>query len=78
MPKGTVIKLDPLHPTRIPTATSDVQVQGMIDLAIKAERERCIRVVQVELAKWESKHGVGWTWDKVRTNILTALNALRS
>jgi hypothetical protein len=33
-----VINLDPAHPTRIPTALSDAQVQALIDAAVLTER----------------------------------------
>jgi hypothetical protein len=69
-----IINLDPAHPTRIPTALSDVQVQALIDAAVLGERLRCIQVVRDEVAKWDARNGVGWSWEKVRTNILNAVN----
>ena len=68
-----LIKLDPDYPHRIPTATSDMQVQSLIDQAVAAERARCIAVVQAEIARWENRKGIGWSWDKVRNSILLAL-----
>jgi hypothetical protein len=71
------IVLDPAHPTRIPTALSDDQVQSLIDGAVIMERERCIQIVQAEIARWDARNGVGWSWEKVRSNILNAVDRIK-
>ena len=72
-----VIDLDPTHPTRIPTALSDVQVQALIDAAVLGERARCVQIVHDEIARWDARNGVGWSWEKVRSNILNAVNGIK-
>ena len=72
-----VINLDPAHPTRIPTAFSDIQVRAMIDSAVLAERVRCIQSVHAEMARWDGRNGVGWSWEKVRSSILNAVNGIK-
>jgi hypothetical protein len=71
-----VIPIDPGFPNRIPTATTDLQVRGLIEKARLEERERCIKIVQSEIAKWDSQYGVGWSWDKVRDKILAAVRSV--
>jgi hypothetical protein len=58
----------------LPTAFVDRQVQDLVDRAVVTERERCVAVVHAELAKWDARRGVGWTWEKCRDNILAAVN----
>jgi hypothetical protein len=70
------IKLDPDHPFRIPTAASDRQVQELIDKAVRQERARCVAVVRDELARWDARRGIGWSWTKVRDNILAAIGTV--
>jgi hypothetical protein len=71
------IKLDPAHPDRIPTALSDAQVQALIDAAVLIERTRCIQIVRDEVARWDARNGVGWSWEKVRDNILAAVDMVK-
>lgn len=62
---------------RLPSALTDAQVQDQIARAVQVERERCVGIVRDELRSWDARRGVGWSWDKCRDNILTAVGSLR-
>jgi hypothetical protein len=61
---------------RLPSALTDAQVQDQIDRAVQVERERCVGIVHEELLRWDARRGVGWSWDKCRDSILTAIGPL--
>ena len=62
----------------VPTGLTDRQQQDMIDRAVLAERERCIGVLRDEIARMDAQGGigVGWSWQKWRSKMLDALNAV--
>lgn len=71
----------PIKPTgvlrHIPSALTDNQYQNILQNAVLAERERCIGILQDEIARWDADRGVvgaGWSWQKWRDMMLNALN----
>jgi hypothetical protein len=62
----------------LPSALTDRQFQDIIDSEVLKERQRCIGVLRNEIAAMDAQggFGTGWSWQKWRSKMLAALNAI--